>query len=178
MEIVGILNTPSAQTYDMGGNGRIPQFTDIGQAFGLLDDANVPYDDGSRRGIALHSQISRAFTLATDTLGNPLLRPAWRAAAEREIMAMPYAISNQIPTNVVEGTSTNSSYVFGGDWQYMYIGLSDQVEVRLDQTFAGNLQAGLLIYVYADVKIVYPQAFFVMKGVLPVSISGVTTGTN
>jgi HK97 family phage major capsid protein/2'-5' RNA ligase len=177
-EIVGILNTPTANIYDMGTNGRIPSFVDIGNAFGLLDDANVPYDDGSRRGIALHSAISRAFTLATDALGNPLLRPAWRAAAEREIMAMPYAISNQISTTVTQGSATNASYIFGGDWQYMYIGLSDQVEVRLDQTFAGNLQAGLLIYVYADVKIVYPQAFFTMKGVLPPTVSGVTTSTN
>ncbi len=56
MEIVGILNTPSTQTYDMGSNGRIPQFTDIGQAFGLLDDANVPYDDESQRGIALGTE--------------------------------------------------------------------------------------------------------------------------
>ena len=178
MEIIGILNTPAAQTYDMGGNGRTPSFIDIGQAFGLLDDQNVPDEAGSKRGVALHSQLSRAFTLATDALGNPLLRPAWRNAAERELLAMPYAISTQIPTNVTYGTATNSSYIFGGDWIYMYIGLSDQVEVRLDQTFAGNLQAGLLIYMYADVKIVYPQAFFVMKGVLPVSISGVTTSTN
>lgn len=178
MEIFGISNTPGVQTYDMNGNGRTPSFIDVGQAFGLLDDANVPYDESSRRGIAFHSKIQRAFTLATDSLGNPLLRPAWRAASEREIMAMPYGVSTQIPTNLTYGSATNASQLFGGDWQYMYIGLSDQVEVRLDQTFAGNLQAGLLIYVYADVKIVYPQAFFIMKGVLPVSVGGVTTGSN
>lgn len=177
MEITGILNTPATQTYAMGTNGRTPSFIDVGQAFGLLDDANVPNDGDSRRGIAMHSQISRAFTLATDALGNPLLRPSWRDAAEREIAAMPYALSNQIPTTVTTGTATNSSYIFGGDWPYMYIGLSDQVEIRLDQTYAGNLQAGLLIYMYVDVKIVYPQAFFTMTGVLPVSISGVTTST-
>lgn len=178
MTPVGLLNIPGVQTKTFASNGRVPTFPDVGDAFGLLDDANVPFDGSSRRGLALHSKIARALQNATDALGNPLLRPSWADANEKTMLAMPYGISNQIPTNITVGTRTDGSYVFLGDWQYMYIGLSDQVELRLDQTFAGNLQAGLLMYVYADIKVVYPQAFVVMKGVVPPSISGTTNSTN
>jgi HK97 family phage major capsid protein len=177
-EPLGLLNIPGVQTKTFGTNGRVPTFQDIGDAFGLLDDANVPYDASSKRGLAVHSKIARAFWNATDALGNPLLRESWAAAEEKKLLAMPYGISNQIPITLTVGSRTDGSYVFLGDWQYMYIGLSDQVELRLDQTFAANGQTGLLMYVYADIKIVYPQAFVVMKNVVPPTISGTTNSTN
>jgi HK97 family phage major capsid protein len=175
---LGLLYIPDVQTKTFGSNGRVPTFQDINDAFGLLDDANVPFDGSSKRGIAAHSKIARSFWNATDALGNPLLRPSWADAQEKTMLATPYGISNQIPTNLTVGTRTDGSYVFVGDWQYMYIGLSNQVELRLDQTFAGNGQVGLLMYVYADIKVVYPQAFVTMKNVVPPLYSGTTNSTN
>lgn len=175
---LGLLYIPGVQTKTFGTNGRVPTFQDIGDAFGLLDDANVPFDQGSKRGLACHSKIARAFWNATDALGNPLLRESWAAAEEKKMLALPYGISNQIPTNLTVGTRSDGSYVFLGDWQYMYVGMSNQVEIRLDQTFAATGQVGILMYVFADIKVVYPQAFVVMKNVVPPTISGTTNSTN
>lgn len=174
---VGIFNTPNVRLMALATNGRAPTFQDIVQANGLLDDSNVP-QQGAKRGLAFHSKIERQFTGQTDTLGRPLIRQDWSKGAESEIAGFPYRVSTQIPTNVTTGTSTTTSRVYFADWRYLIVGLSDMVELRLSETFMQNLQIGLLAYVYADVKVAYPDAFIVMTGAETAGIAGVTVTTN
>lgn len=174
---VGILYSPGVRQMLLAANGRVPTFTDIVNANGLLDDSNVP-QEGAKRGMAFHSKIERAFTGQTDSLGRPLLRESWAQGPEKDIAGFPYQVSTQIPTNVVQGTSSVTSFVFFSDWRYLIVGLSDMVELRLDQTFMQNLQVGLLAYIYADIKVAYPEAFIAMTGAKGADIAGVSVTTN
>lgn len=174
---IGILNTPGVRQMKLATNGRQPNFLDIVNANRLLDQKNVP-QPGNKRGIAFHSDVEASFTGQTDSLGRPLIRDSWSDAANPRILNFPYRTENQIPTTLTVGNTSTNSYLFFGDWRYLYIGLSDTVELRLDQTFMQNLQVGLLVYFYADVKVVYPDSFIVGTGVQGVNISGVTVTTN
>jgi len=174
---IGILNTPGVRQMKLATNGRQPNFLDIVNANRLLDQKNVP-QAGNKRGLAFHSDVEASFTGQTDSLGRPLIRDSWSDAPNPRILNFPYRTENQIPTTLTVGNTSNNSYLFFGDWRYLYIGLSDMVELRLDQTFMQNLQVGLLVYFYADVKVVYPDSFVVGTGVQGVNISGVTITTN
>lgn len=174
---IGILNTPGVRQMLLATNGRQPTFEDIVNANRLLDQKNVPMA-GAKRGLAFHSDVEASFIGQTDSLGRPLLRDSWADAPMPRIANFPYLTENQISTTVTVGSTSNNSYAFFGDWRYMHIGLSDVVELRLDQTFMQNLQVGLLVYFYADVKIVYPDAFIAMTGVQGINITGVTVTTN
>lgn len=174
---VGILNTTGVRQMLLATNGRMPTYEDVVNANRLLDQSNVPMQ-GMKRGLAFHSDIEAAFTGQTDTLGNPLLRQSWAAKPEPTIINFPYRTENQIPTNITVGSTSTNSYVFFSDWRYLIIGLSDMVELRLNETFMQNLQVGLLAYIYADVRVAYPEAFIVMTGAQGLTISGVTVTTN
>lgn len=174
---IGILNTPGVRQVKLATNGRQPNYEDVVNFNRLLDQKNVPLQ-GAKRGMTFHSDVEASFTGQTDSLGRPLLRDSWADSPMPRIINFPYLCENQIPTNLTVGSTATNSYMFFGDWRFMHIGLSDVVELRLDQTFMQNLQVGLLVYFYADIKIVYPDAFIAATGVQGINISGVTVTTN
>ena len=76
-------------------------------------------------------------------------------------------MSAQIPDNIVQGTSADTSEVYVGAWGNLLIGVRPTIGVRikaLDQTFAGNMQVGLLAWLRADVALAHPEAFAVVTG--------------
>ena len=174
---LGILNTPGVRINSLATNGRVPTYQDIVYWESLLNQKNVPMQ-GNKRGLTMHSDILQGFTGQQDTLGRPLIRRDWSEAPENTLAGYKFRTENQIPTNLTQGTATNSSYIFFADWRYLVIGLSDMVELRLQETFMQNLQVGLLAYVYVDVKVMYPDAFVVASGALPATLPGGTVTTN
>lgn len=160
---LGLLNITGVTQTTLATNGRTPTLQDLITLDGNLDDANV--QSGGRRGWAFHPRTKRVFTGMADANGQPVLRESWGSGAGAEIIGYPYAQTTQVPINVTTGSNTDTSYIFFGDWQYMVVGMSAQVELVLDQTYAASLMQGLLAYVYVDVAVDYVDAFEVLVGV-------------
>ena len=160
---VGLLNMSGVTQTTLATNGRQPNINDLIGCEKRVDAANVP--TGGERGWAFHTNVKHVFTGMSDAEGQPIFREAWGKKEGRELLGWKYETSNQIPTNVTTGSNANTSYIFYGEWQYMVIGMTTEVELVLDQTYAAQLLQGLLAYVYVDVAVDYAQAFQVLKGV-------------
>lgn len=161
---VGLLNLTNVTKTALGtGNGATPTLKDITDAVTRLDTANVPEED--ERAWIFNARTKGTFTSMTDARGLPILRATWGDEAERSLLGYEYYSQNNISTTTTLGTSPDTSQIYLGAFSYMTIGLSNQVEVVLDQRYADSLQQGLLFYVYADVVVHQQAAFQVITGV-------------
>jgi HK97 family phage major capsid protein len=80
---------------------------------------------------------------------------------------LPMLTSKQIPITVTTGTSTDTSYVFTGQWDQLMIGIRTEFNLRFlrERFLADNLQYAFLAYLRADVQLAQPAAFVVDTGV-------------
>ncbi len=65
------------------------------------------------------------------------------------------------------GTSTDTSYIFTGQWDQLMVGMRTDFNLRLlsERYLADNLQYAFLAYLRADVQLAQPAAFVVDTGV-------------
>jgi hypothetical protein len=81
---------------------------------------------------------------------------------------VPGRMTNQIPTNLTTGTSTDTSEIYVGEWPMLYLGLrTGPLLIRLAERYADNGQFGLIIGFRGDVQLAQPAAFNVVAGVRP-----------
>lgn len=109
-------------------------------------------------GVIWSSRLERRYASLVDTLYQPLRRPDY-------LDAIPFHVSNQIPSNLTVGTSTtNMSDVFAGDWTQLLIGqrLNFQVQT-LSERYAELGQIGILATWRGDVQPARPKAFAVHR---------------
>lgn len=80
---------------------------------------------------------------------------------------LPMLTTKSVPINVTAGTSTDTSYVFTGDWSNLMVGIRTQLNVQFlrERFLADNLQYAFLAYLRADVQLAQPAAFVVDTGV-------------
>lgn len=153
----GIRNQAGVEIQSLGANGLALTNYDplIDGVAGVLADNITP-----------NAQIVSSRTAATlaklkDNTGQPLQRPPM-------LDNVTELVSNQVPGNIVQGTSNDTSEVYTGDFTQLLIGMRPQIGVRLkssDQPFMGNMQVALLAWLRADVQLAHPEAFAVTTGV-------------
>ncbi|MGV9870141.1 phage major capsid protein [Rhodococcus koreensis] len=92
-----------------------------------------------------------------DTQGNYLTPPA---------QLLPILPSNQVPTNLAVGTSTDCSEIYTGAWSFLGIGLRTNFEIRfLQERYADTQQVAFLAHLRADVQVLQPKAITIDTGV-------------
>jgi HK97 family phage major capsid protein len=76
-------------------------------------------------------------------------------------------VTKSVPINVTVGTSTDTSYIFTGDWSNLLVGMRTDFRLRFlgERYLADNLQYAFLAYLRADVQLAQPAAFVVDTGV-------------
>jgi len=80
---------------------------------------------------------------------------------------LPMLTTKSVPINVTTGTSTDTSYIFTGDWSNLLVGMRTDFRLRFlgERYLADNLQYAFLAYLRADVQLAQPAAFVVDTGV-------------
>lgn len=152
----GVRNQAGVELQSLGVNGLVvANFDPLVRAVGgVMRDSFTP-------NAAIYSpRMWEVLSLLKDTTNQPLQRPNLPEGF-REL------VSAQIPDNIVQGTSADTSEVYVGAWGNLLIGVRPTIGVRikaLDQTFAGNMQVGLLAWLRADVALAHPEAFAVVTG--------------
>lgn len=161
---VGLTNISAVTSTSLGTNGATPTINDMHSMIGRVEDANVEIDDTAAWLMSPRSE--RTFTGMMDQEGRPILRGSWADGAAPTLLDYPRYTSTVITNNNTVGSSSDCSFNFFGVWRFMAIGMSDTIEIQvLDQTRAKRLQNEILAYTYADIAVLYPEAFEVLTGV-------------
>lgn len=146
-------------------NGRKPIFSDASAAETQLAIGNIP--DTEPKAWIMHARSRGRFRDLTATTGEPLFRENFGGEAFARLLGYPVHVGNQIPVNITTGTSSVTSEIYFGAWRYLEYVMTDALEVIVDRvTIADQLQARIIAFTYSDILIHYPEAFYVMKGVL------------
>ncbi len=150
----GVLNQTGVTLTDHGANGsNLTNYDWHLDAVGAVRGAG--YEPNA------HIQAPRTSTSLSklkDTTNNYLAPPS---------TMLPMLTTKSIPTNITVGTSTDTSYVFTGDWSNLMVGIRTQLNIQFlrERYLADNLQYAFLAYLRADVQFAQPAAFVIDRGV-------------
>src|SRR5690606_22391308 len=76
--------------------------------------------------------------------------------------------TNQIPTNLTVGTSTDCSEIYTGQWDQLYFGLrTGPMFFQLVERYADVGQVALMVWMRGDIALAHGEAFVVDTGVRP-----------
>lgn len=76
--------------------------------------------------------------------------------------------SNQVPSNLTVGTSTDTSELYTADWSQLMVGLrTGPMTMQLVERYADMGQVAFIVWLRADVQLAHPEAFAVDVGVRP-----------
>lgn len=151
----GIRNTSGVTITAFGGaNGAAPTNYDH-----LLDAMQVLRGGNYEPNAAIHSpRTATGLAKLKDSQLAYLAPPV-------QLTDMRMLTTNQIPTNLTTGTSTDTSEIYVGDFTKLWLGLRTQVTFTLAERFADFGQVAFMVWVRADVQLAQPGAFNVLTGV-------------
>jgi HK97 family phage major capsid protein len=150
----------------LGTNGAKPKIKDLTDAFGRIEDANVELDETAQALFA--PRTKRTFADMTDSTGQPILRGTWAVKEDRDIAGYGWETTNLVPINQVVGSSSDCSTIFAGVWKWLALGISNQFEFLIDPySEASKLMTVIIAWTYADVAVLYDEAFEIITGVKP-----------
>lgn len=153
----GVANWPGIQTVDLGPNGaQLTSYAPFSRAVQMIAEAN-----GVARAVVLSPRDDGTLDRLTDATGQPLRPPASWSGIARLVTA-------KVPTNLTHGTATNASVALVGDFSQAVIGLRTNVTVEVDRLGSGfqNLTVGVRAYLRADVAVIRPQHFVMIRGII------------
>jgi len=80
---------------------------------------------------------------------------------------LPMLTTKSVPINVTTGTSTDTSYIFTGQWDQLMVGIRTDFTLRFlgERFLADNLQYAFLAYLRVDVQLGQPAAFVADTGI-------------
>jgi HK97 family phage major capsid protein len=153
----GIANTTGVNSVSMGTNGLKPTNWDqvVNAWFSCLK-ANSADPSAA----VFHPRDLETYALLKDLQNQPLRKPP-------AIESMPLLSSSQISTTVTQGTSTDTSRAYIGEYAQMIVGVRPSLQLRfqvLQERFSDNLQVGLLAWLRADVALAHPESFAKLIG--------------
>jgi len=117
-------------------------------------------------GVLYNARTAGELDNLQDTLHQPLRQPDLVAAARK-------FVTNQIPSNLTDGSANTTSDIFIGQWSELMIGMRTGITLEISREAAdanssafANGQVWIRAYLRADVQALHPKAFNVLTGVL------------
>jgi HK97 family phage major capsid protein len=155
-EPLGLINHPDVTETTIATNGKIPTPADFVSRWGAIEDANVPASDSW--GLACSPRTLRTIRNTTDTTGQLI-------PEERFTQGYGVQTTTQISNSITTGTSSTTSDAFFGAWEYMVVGVGQDVELIVDTSIYVRQREVLVQGVmYVDMGISHPEAFQVLRG--------------
>lgn len=155
---LGIRGQSGIQTVSMGTNGaQITNWTPALNAVQSLETAN----SGNLSAMIMAPRTSRVIYGFVDSTGQPLQTPP-------RLANVPVLVSTSVPINETQGTATNASSIFTGDFNEVLIGLRTDLTIQvLQERFAEVGQIGFIAWMRADVALARPAAIARIAGIIP-----------
>ncbi|WP_426954109.1 phage major capsid protein [Muricoccus radiodurans] len=157
-EPLGIYNTPGIQTITMGTNGgALAAWNAILDAVASLEAA----DAGDVTAMVAAPRTARTVAGFADTTGQPLATPP-------RLANVPLLTTTSVPTNLVAGTSSNTSPIILGDFREVIIGVRTQLTITLlTERYADTGQLAFVTWWRGDVLVQRPAALARITGIKP-----------
>lgn len=153
----GLANTTGVTSTALGTNGAVPSIKNFVDAWGRIEDANVP--SSGTWGAAMSPRTRRTLENLTDTTGQLLDVARWTQGHKAEA-------TTQIPNNLTVGTSADCSEVYLGDWQYLIVGVGQDIEIIVDESvYRLHGEVYIEATMMHDVAVAQPSAFQRLTGV-------------
>jgi HK97 family phage major capsid protein len=176
----GLINATNVGSYTLAGdagNGATPTYADfvaiVNQVRALNSSTNVPVGQADCTGVVGAVRVEQTVANLKDSQNRPLwaygLNQIGRVPAPGFLGVPNWVLSNVVPTNVTKGSSNVTSYLIGGDWQYLIVMERQDVEflsTNVGGTSFANDQTWIRLISRYDVGLIHPEAFTVANGVL------------
>lgn len=151
----GVLNQSGVTITSHGTDG-----TSAGTlGYDMLIDAQavIRAQNHEPTGVILSPRTEQALAKQKDQTGQYIQPPAG---------LLPRYPTNQVPTDLTVGASTDGSEVYTADWSQLYFGLrTGPLFIQLVERYADVGQIALLVWMRGDVALAHPEAFHVDTGV-------------
>lgn len=152
----GIRGASGVTQVSMGTNGAT--FTAWSPVLDLVRDLEIA-NAGNITAMIAHPRTWRAVNGLADTTNQPLLPPT-------RIANIPRLATTSLPITETQGTSTDASTLFAGDFAEVLLGLRTDLRIQLlDQTYAENGQVAFLAWMRADWQLARPAALGRLIGI-------------
>jgi HK97 family phage major capsid protein len=152
---LGIMNTEGVHT--QAAVGTPTNYDDILDAMADIEGSN--HDPRAWMLNSATMRTYRGLKTGISSDNTPLQPPA-------DVSALRRFVTNQLPAT--EGVGSDESSMVVGDFRQLIVGFRPQLGVRLiklNEAFAANGQAGLIIWWRGDTVVRHPEAFCVLSGV-------------
>ncbi|RYC14560.1 phage major capsid protein [Nocardioides zhouii] len=153
----GIKTDPNVTKTPLATNGATPTWAALVNSVGRIRDNNE-----EPNAQILADRTLRTLSLITATDGSYVQPPAYLDDIERYT-------TNQVPSNLTVGTSSDTSDVFTADWNQLMIGVRTELQITLltERFMPDNGQYGFVAWWRGDMVPARPKAFDVVTGVRP-----------
>jgi HK97 family phage major capsid protein len=159
-EPLGLLNQPGVTITALGdGDGARPTLTDLEDAEGRLEDADVP--TSASWGWLMAPRSLRTFRNMKDADGYYILD-----RKDGTLLDYKAVKSTLIRRDFTVGGSTDCSHIFYGDWQYAAYGMGQDIELTVDTSILVKrretyIQMGMMF----DWGVYFAEAFEILSAV-------------
>jgi len=153
----GLINTSGVSVVSMGANGGpLTNYDVFIQAMLQVENANE-----TPNAAIMTPRSAAALATLKDTQGRYLTPPT--ALADLKMLT-----TKQLPITRTQGTATNASDIFVGEWQELLIEMRTELGIQiLSERYADFGQIALLAWMRADIAVARPGGFAIIEGVTP-----------
>jgi len=168
-EPTGILNTPGVGLVELGENGGPPTYAKIVELWSKVATQNA---DVGALAFLTNAKVIATLASTPKVSGYPayIIEDLPGPDGMTKCLALPCAVSNQVPSNLTKGTGTNLSAMIFGNWKDLIIGEWGALDVMVDpytQGASGTVRVRVLQDV--DIAIRHPQSFAVIKDMVTIA---------
>lgn len=160
-ELLGVRNTTGVTVNALTSAGRTPTTKDFVDAWGRIQDANVPASSTWKH--IMHPRTNRIISNTTDVTGR--LIPIEQYTQGYDVLT-----TTQVPITLsaTTGGAVDCSEIYFGDWQYLIVGMGQDIEFRVDTSrFIQEDETYIRADMMVDVAVSHAEAFEVLTNVRP-----------
>lgn len=154
----GLANVAGLQSVVMAANGApLAGWAPVLDAVRALELANA----GTVSAMIANPRTARAIYGFADSTGQPLQAPP-------RIATVPTLTTTSLPVNETQGTATDCSSIYLGDFSEVLVGIRTDLQVTvLQERYADVGQIGFMAWMRADVAVARPAALARIRGIRP-----------
>lgn len=159
-EPTGILNTSGIGSVAVGANGGAPTYALI------VDLETAIAEDNADIGATayLTTAVMRGKLKKTEQFSSTNGMPVWTGGREGEMNGYAAHVSNQVPSDLVKGSSSDCHAILFGVWNQLLIGEWGALEIQVDPYTRGDQgEVVLRTFQMVGLAVRYAEAFAAIK---------------
>lgn len=159
-EPTGILNTAGIGSVAIGADGGAPTYSSIVDL-----ETEIAIDDADIDAMAyLTTPVMRGKLKKTEQFATTNGQPVWTGGKEGEMNGYAAHVSNQVPSNLTKGTSTDCHAILFGVWSQLVLGEWGVLELQADPFTRGDYgEIVVRAFQMVGIAVRHPEAFAAIK---------------